>query len=167
MGFTEREIKDMTIGSYPSIPKARTLPEVVAELRLMNHTRAADLLVEHQRAVTAPSEALVAFSQWVDTSPGYENCDPEAVLWRRVTKVASEAGEAIDALAGAVEENPRKGVTGDLGDVIHELLDAAVAALGAVEHLTNHQGTAREFLDQHILAVAQRAGLLTSEDDGA
>lgn len=105
--------------------------------------------------------ALVAISEWIDTSPGYRGCDPETVLWRRVTKVASEAGEVIDALAGAVGENPRKGVTGTMDDVIEELLDTAVAALGAVEHVTGHTGSARALLDAKILAVAARAGVMT------
>ncbi len=104
--------------------------------------------------------ALAAISEWIDTSPGYRGRSKETVLWRRVTKVASEAGEAIDALAGAVGENPRKGVTGTMGDVIDELLDAAVAALGAVEHLTGNVGSARALLDEKILTVAKRAGVL-------
>jgi len=107
-----------------------------------------------------PEEALVALSLWIDGSPGYVGCSPEAVLWRRVTKVASEAGEAIDALAGAVGENPRKGVTGTMDDVVEELLDAAVAAVGAVEHVTGHHGYALARLDDKIMRVAVRAGVL-------
>jgi hypothetical protein len=107
------------------------------------------------------SDALVALSQWIDQSDNYRNCDPETVLWRRVTKVASEAGEVIDALAGYVGENPRKGVTHTKDELVGELLDSAVAALGAVEHLTGNSGLALALLDDKIVAVATRAGLVT------
>lgn len=61
--------------------------------------------------------------------------DPEAHTWRRVTKVHEEAGEVTEAMLGYLGENPRKGRTHALNDVVAELLDVANAALGAVDHL--------------------------------
>ena len=107
------------------------------------------------------SAVLVELSKWIDGSPGYVGCAPETVLWRRVSKASMEANEALDALSGLVGENPRKGVYATQEDVIRELLDTATAALGAVEHMTGHQGTAFERLDRHILHVGIRAGLVT------
>ena len=105
------------------------------------------------------SAVLLALSEWIDGSPGYVGCSPETVLWRRVSKASMEANEALDALSGMVGENPRKGVYATEADVIRELLDTATAALGAIEHMTG-RGDALEMLDQHIVAVGVRAGLL-------
>ena len=69
------------------------------------------------------------------------------------------AGEVIAAYIGATGQNPRKGITGTTGDVIDELLDVAVTALAAVEHLSDHQGHALRLLDSKILHVVQRAGV--------
>ena len=80
---------------------------------------------------------IVAISKWIDGSR-MDDVRPRAELvwelnlWRRCTKVASEAGEVIDALAGVLGENPRKGVTHSLDDLVGELLDVALAALAAV-----------------------------------
>lgn len=61
--------------------------------------------------------------------------DPEAAMWRRCVKVTEESGEVTEALLGMIGENPRKGFSHDLDAVIHELLDTALAAMGACVHL--------------------------------
>ncbi|HWR85627.1 MAG TPA: MazG-like family protein, partial [Rhodoglobus sp.] len=85
-------------------------------------------------------ENLVALSRWIDA--GNAHRDPEAQLWGRVAKIAEEHGEAVAALIGMTGQNPRKGVTHGADQVIDELLDVAITALGAVEHLTGHRGDA-------------------------
>ncbi len=101
--------------------------------------------------------ALVALSRWIDA--GNAHRDPEAVTWGRLAKVAEEAGEVIAAYIGATGQNPRKGITCTTGDVIDELLDVAVTALAAIEHLNGHDGHALRLLDNKILRVANRAGV--------
>jgi NTP pyrophosphatase (non-canonical NTP hydrolase) len=103
------------------------------------------------------AEALVALSQWIDA--GNAHRDPEAVTWGRIAKITEEAGEVIEAFIGATGQNPRKGETHSLADVCEELLDVAVTALGALEHLSDHHGLALEHLEQKILRVAGRAGV--------
>src|SRR5690606_27936114 len=88
--------------------------------------------------------------------------DPEAVTWGRIAKLTEESGEVIAAFIGATGQNPRKGVTHTVEDVIAELLDVAVTALGAVEHLTGHEGGALARLDEKIVAVGERAGVVTT-----
>lgn len=66
--------------------------------------------------------------------------DAEAHLWRRCAKVNEEAGEVTEALLGVVGENPRKGRTA-VAVLEQELLDVAVAALGAVSHLNGDKRT--------------------------
>lgn len=101
------------------------------------------------------AQALVELSQWIDNHNAHR--DPIANWWSRVAKVSEEAGEAQAALRGVIGENPRKGYTHTLDDVVEELLDTAVAALGAVEHLRNHDGRALAELDDKIRRVHARA----------
>ena len=103
-------------------------------------------------------EALVALSEWIDA--GNAHRDPEAVTWGRLAKITEEAGEVIAAYIGATGQNPRKGVTHDTADVVAELLDVAVTALGAVEHLRGHDGAALDLLAAKIVTVAERAGVV-------
>ncbi len=103
------------------------------------------------------ADALVALSRWIDA--GNAHRDPEAVTWGRLAKIAEEAGEVIAAYIGATGQNPRKGITGTHLEVIEELLDVAVTALAAIEHLNGHDGRALRLLDNKILRVANRAGV--------
>ena len=82
---------------------------------------------------------LCGLSCLIDSSSSYVDVDTETILWRRCAKVAEEAGEVISALIGATGENPRKGFTHTMADVEAELLDVALAALGAVAHLHNNE----------------------------
>lgn len=103
---------------------------------------------------------LALLSDWIDRHPANANRDPEARTWGRIAKVGEENGEVIDAMIGATGQNPRKGFFGSMDDVIKELLDVAVTALGAVEHLTGNQGKSTAMLDHHIDALLDRAGIL-------
>lgn len=82
---------------------------------------------------------VAALSHWMDEYLADRH--PEALTWHRVVKVCEEAGEVVEAMIGYTGGNPRKGYDKIADDVIEELLDVAVAALGAVEHLTDNTGT--------------------------
>ncbi len=109
------------------------------------------------------TNALVrAMSRWIDGSPENRARTPEALLWGRVAKVAEESGEAVAALIGATGQNPRKGVSATMLDVERELLDVALTALCAVEHLHAADDAPADvmgLLAAHVEAVARRAGL--------
>ena len=100
----------------------------------------------------------MGLSQWIDQ--GNAGRDPEAVTWGRLAKITEESGEVIAAYIGATGQNPRKGITHTRQDVEEELLDVAVTALGALEYLRGHRGDARQLLDEKILRVATRAGVV-------
>lgn len=106
-----------------------------------------------------PGDCLVALSEWIDAH--LADRDPEAATWGRIAKIAEETGEVISAYIGATGQNPRKGQTGGTDQVVDELLDVAVTALAAVEHLQSHRGDARALLDRKIIATAIRAGVAT------
>lgn len=103
---------------------------------------------------------ITALNDWIDRSPENAKRDPEAATWGRVAKVCEEAGEAIAALIGATGQNPRKGTNGTMEDVRKELLDVALTALCAVEHLDRKvgvSGVSMAALEQHVSDVHRRA----------
>lgn len=104
---------------------------------------------------------LSALSRWIDEAPANAARDKEAALWGRVAKVGEEHGEVIAALIGATGQNPRKGITHGMVDVEEELLDVALTALCAVEHLNSNpaRGVALRALAHKIDSVYVRAGL--------
>lgn len=104
---------------------------------------------------------LIALSEWIDA--GNAHRDPEAATWGRVAKITEEAGEVIEAMIGWTAQNPRKGQTHSKNDVIEELLDVAITALGAIEHLQGHQGAAMTLLRKKVAYVAERAGVATTD----
>lgn len=101
---------------------------------------------------------LADLSRWIDRHNAHR--DAEAVTWGRIAKVSEEHGEAIAALILATGQNPRKpGDPEQYANVIKELLDVAVTALGAVEHMTGNTGLSVRLLGQHVEDVVKRAGL--------
>ena len=101
------------------------------------------------------AENLAALSRWIDDSNLHR--DTEAVTWGRLAKITEEAGEVIAAFIGATGQNPRKGVTHTTNEVVKELLDVAVTALGAVEHMTGNAGRSMPLLDGHLANLVERA----------
>lgn len=99
--------------------------------------------------------SIVRLSQWIDDAN--RDRPAEAATWARIAKVAEEAGEVIAAHIGATGQNPRKGVTCSVDDVEEELLDVAVTALAAVEHLRSHDGRALELLADKVSRLVARA----------
>ena len=109
--------------------------------------------------------ALVELSKWIDggnktrfDSMSVEELRDELLLLHRTVKVAEELGESVAALIGHTGANPRKGITHQRADIIDELLDVAVTALGAIEHITGHDGYSLERLNHKIVAVSTRVG---------
>ena len=110
-----------------------------------------------ERALNDMGEILRDISIWLDKANAHR--DPEAATWGRVAKVAEEVGEVIDAMIGMTAQNPRKGLYSDVNHVVEELLDVALTALAAVEHLTGNEAEALPLLAAHTLARAQRVNL--------
>lgn len=107
--------------------------------------------------MTDAGKQITAISMWIDHSPNYLDVDPEARDWRRIQKVVQETGEAFEAFCGSLGENPRKGFTHSRADVTRELMDSALAALGAVEHFNGNDGRTLELFLEHIQRVHTRA----------
>lgn len=103
-------------------------------------------------------EALIALSKWIDEANSHR--DPETVTIHRLFKLTEEAGEVATAAIGAFGSNPRKGVTNGFDEVLDELLDVAITALGAYEHLQGYEGNSMTDLHAKILKVARRANVI-------
>ena len=103
------------------------------------------------------SPGIAALSRWIDD--GNPQRDPEAATWARLAKITEEAGEVVAAHIGATGQNPRKGVTHSMADVEAELLDVAITALAALEHLRGHDERSLELLGDKLEATLRRAGL--------
>ena len=86
-------------------------------------------------------EAVEMVDAYLDShrSPDYLE-QPLANDWARVTKVCSEAGEVMDALANLTGENYRKGTCGTRAELLGELGDCVSAAMCAIQHLTKDTG---------------------------
>jgi len=108
--------------------------------------------------MTALSESVRRLSGWIDESYPV-GIDPELHLRRRIGKLMEEAGEVAKALGGYTGENPRKGFTHTREDVMKELLDVAVTALGAWEHMDGNRGNAPLAVTVHLDFLLNRAGL--------
>jgi hypothetical protein len=111
-----------------------------------------------QAPATVAATSLVAISRWIDEAPRNAARDREAATWGRISKIGEEFGEVIAAFIAFTGQNPRKPQDSDaLIGVGKELLDVALTALGAYEHLTDHQGLAIGDLFEHIEYVRDRA----------
>src|SRR5690349_288750 len=87
-----------------------------------------------------------ALSKWIDDSRENYKREPEAKTWGRLAKIAEETGEVIAAYIGYTSQNPRKGYSHTFDDVLKEVLDVALTALCAAEHLAGNKGDALELL---------------------
>lgn len=82
--------------------------------------------------------------------------DPDLLTTARLLKLAEEAGEVANAWLGTTGMNPRKGVTHTRGEVRAELLDVAVTALAAWEHIDGHHGGVMDALSEHVRYLDER-----------
>lgn len=108
--------------------------------------------------VIQTGRAVARLSAWIDGSYPAD-MHPELVLRRRIDKLMEEVGETGQALGGYTGENPRKGVTHDREDVMGELLDVAVTALGAWEHMDGNRGRSVLHLATKLDGLLVRVGL--------
>jgi hypothetical protein len=72
----------------------------------------------------------------------------------RIMKLGEEQGEVIQAVLGAIGQNPRKGVTNGWNEVSAELVDVILTA--AVALYTVEGGNASDVFAGHVARVAER-----------
>jgi hypothetical protein len=138
--------------------------EVYAPDRRLTRKEAEDYAMMFQALkpsdrITTTSKMLREFSQWIDDGILFVGKSGEALTLHRVLKIGEEFGEVVDALTGVLAANPRKGLYGTPADVRSELLDVALTALGAYEHLCGNDGSSLAALLRHIKTRVERVGL--------
>lgn len=77
--------------------------------------------------------------------------------WARISKIGEELGEAIQAFIGFTGQNPRKGETHTMDQVLNELADTALTAIFAMQHLTKDDHEVREILRNKQAFIYRRA----------
>ncbi len=105
--------------------------------------------------MTEAAQQIAELSNWIDRW-GLPDATYQERLWGRTAKIAEEYGEVVAAIIGHLGQNPRKGTTHSVEDVVAELLDVAVTALGAVESVQGNDGRALGQLAEKIDAVHGR-----------
>lgn len=99
----------------------------------------------------------VEIDNWLDTQLPYNyTINGLAQDWARIAKIQEEAGEAVAAFIGATGQNPRKGVTHDMEDVISELGDVAFTAILAILHFTKDPVRTEEVLWDKLVSLSER-----------
>lgn len=100
---------------------------------------------------------VAAITAWLDGSNPVGA--PGDSIARHALKITEETGEVAAALAGLRGWNPRKGVTHTLEDLEGELADVALAAMTALQHLTQNADATRAVLETKIQKVIARSGI--------
>ena len=100
---------------------------------------------------------------WINRWLDYSNSDmtTEVDDMARVLKVAEEAGEAASAYIGMIGQNPRKGVTATMEDVLSELADVAITAMCAIQHFTQNTIQTERIMDDKINAIVHQISIGT------
>jgi hypothetical protein len=99
---------------------------------------------------------ITVITAWLDRSnPKGEHEDS-----MRVMKVGEEFGEAVQAYIGMAGQNPRKGVTHSIQDLLGELADVAVTALCAIQHFTQDAAITEAVINGTVAKVITRSGLV-------
>jgi NTP pyrophosphatase (non-canonical NTP hydrolase) len=126
-------------------PGHRSREELAAEVdRLRAASSAGDLFAD-----------IGAITRWLDESNPVGPHEDSM----RVMKLAEECGEAVAAYIGMVGQNPRKGVTHSLDDLLNELADVAVTALCAMQHFTQDTDVTEGVFAAKVERIISRSGI--------
>jgi phosphoribosyl-ATP pyrophosphohydrolase len=102
-------------------------------------------------------QAIRDIDAWLDreVSQEYRN-QPLAQDWARITKIAEELGETVQAFIGYTGQNPRKGVTNGREEVLNELADVVFTATLALQHFVKDPQEVRDILRRKLAAIEKR-----------
>jgi NTP pyrophosphatase (non-canonical NTP hydrolase) len=111
--------------------------------------------------VTTVTETWDVFADVADITAWLDTCNPSGPHEdsMRVLKLVEESGEAAAAYIGMVGQNPRKGVTHSLDDLLGELADVALTALCAMQHFTQDKQATRSVLAAKVQRIIARSNI--------
>jgi NTP pyrophosphatase (non-canonical NTP hydrolase) len=100
-------------------------------------------------------EAVETVNAWLDASnPAGPHEDA-----MRLIKLQEEIGEVARAYIGMTGQNPRKGVTHDLNNLLDELGDVVVTALCAMRHFIGNDGELERYVTYRARSTVYRINL--------
>lgn len=82
------------------------------------------------------TEGIAALAAFLNAANG----DHQAEMTMQMLKLTEEAGEVAGAWIGMTGQNPRKGQTHTLDDVLSELADVAITAMVGIARLGGDPG---------------------------
>jgi len=97
--------------------------------------------------------------QLVDWLDAHSQRDPETEKLLRILKLSEEVGEVSEAVAGALGQNPRKGLTNSWDLVENELCDVILTAMVALRTINPDAG---KVFEERLAYVADRSLSRTS-----
>lgn len=97
---------------------------------------------------------IEAANAWLDKSNKHMFPDVDTAC--RIIKLAEEVGEVSGAYIGMTGQNPRKGTTHTLDDVLDELADVAVTAICAIQHFTKNRNRTEYIVSTKMALLEQR-----------
>jgi len=112
--------------------------------------------------------SIESLDKWLDESelPEPYRSQPGMQDWARISKIAEELGEAIQAFIGATGQNPRKGITHDMDDVLEEIADVIITGYCAIQHFTKNSIQTHKIVDNRLSTLLKRIGLPNQHDLG-
>lgn len=100
---------------------------------------------------------LAQVDRWLDENVSDEyKSQPLAQDWARITKVAEELGEVVDAFILHTGQNPRKETRALMDAVLDELADVAFTAILAIQHFTKDEAVTGKILVDKNLNIYKR-----------
>lgn len=101
---------------------------------------------------------------WLDrnVSERYKE-EPLAQHWARISKMAEEVGEAIQAFIGVTGQNPRKGSYGTMRDVLNEAADVVITGVLCIQHFTGDAMGTADIIEERMIYRMGKAGLTSGK----
>lgn len=109
------------------------------------------------QADTIDWQDIVAIDAWLDEGVAkLYRSQPLAQDWARLSKVAEELGEAVQAFIGVTGQNPRKGVCNSMDEVLDEMADVVFTGILCMQHFTKDPQKVRDILRAKLAKTATR-----------
>ena len=96
---------------------------------------------------------IEAITHWLDD----KNPPSKYESAMRILKISEELGEVTQAFVGLTGQNPRKGFTHQLDDVLNELADVVITAMCAIQYFTQNIDRTGDLIDGKLLVILRRA----------
>jgi NTP pyrophosphatase (non-canonical NTP hydrolase) len=95
---------------------------------------------------------IESITRWLDAS----NPPSKYESAMRILKISEELGEVTQAFVGLTGQNPRKGVTHTLAQVLDELADVVITAACAIQYFTQDIDRTADIIEEKLIVIQRR-----------